>query len=121
MEKFAELGNDEAIKVERLLRALEVFREEVDGALPASYMMAFLMVALNPGKGTGDYGKAMGVSQPVISRILLEIGPKSRTGQPGQGLVDSALNPTDYRYKQTYLTPKGRVLLRKLMNAMGKA
>lgn len=119
-DKFAELPDDECIKVERLLRAIDVFRE-FDTAFPASYMAAFLLVALHPGKGSTDYARKLGSAQAVASRLMLEIGPKRRTGEPGLGLIGSEPDTKDLRIRRAFLTPKGKALLRKLMVAMGKA
>lgn len=120
--KFAGLSKDESLKTAKLLNFLNVFREEIDTAIPATYMAAFLLVALKPGKGASDYGRELGLAQAVTSRILLEIGKKSRTGKEGYGLVDSDQDPIDLRLRRNYLTPKGEALFKKIMVATsGKA
>jgi DNA-binding MarR family transcriptional regulator len=116
-DKFAELPDDESLRVERLLRAVEIFRE-FDTAFPASYMAAFMYVALQPGKGPSEIGESMGVAQAAASRLILEIGQKSRHGGEGLGLVDSAPDPADMRVKRLFLTTKGRQLLRRLLLAL---
>jgi DNA-binding MarR family transcriptional regulator len=118
-DKFTELPDDEAIKVERLLRAVEIFRE-FDTAFPASYVAAFLYVALQPGKGPSEIGEALGVAQAAASRLVLEIGQKSRHGGEGLGLVDSVPDPHDLRARKLFLTKKGRQLLSRLLVALGR-
>lgn len=116
-DKFAELPDDESLRMERLLRAIEIFRE-FDTAFPASYMAAFLYVALRPGKGPSEIGESLGVAQAAASRLVLEIGQKSRHGGEGLGLVDSVPDPADMRARKLFLTAKGRQLLRRLLLAM---
>jgi DNA-binding MarR family transcriptional regulator len=48
---------------------------------------------------------------PVASRILLEMGKKTRTGGPGHGLVDSVQASDDLRQWNFYVTPRGQKLL----------
>jgi DNA-binding MarR family transcriptional regulator len=116
-DRFVELNEEDEIAVERLRRAVDVFRE-IDTALPASYLAAFLLVAARPGGSTTEYAAEMGQAQAVTSRILLEIGKKSRTGNPGHELVDSDAHPDDLRRRRVFLTPKGRRLLRKVVDAV---
>lgn len=119
-DKYAELPSDEALQVERLARVIDIFRE-FDTAFPSSYIAAFLLVALKPGKGGTDYARELGLAQAVTSRLLLEIGPKTRNGDEGLGLVDSSPDGKDLRIRRLFLTPKGKALLRRIMVAMGRA
>ncbi len=118
-ELFADLPTDEALKIERLINAMEVFRE-YDTAFPMSYAVAFLMVALKPGKGSSDYARDLGLAQAVTSRLMLEIGKKSRHGGEGLGLIDSLPDPNDLRARKNFLTPKGKTLYRKILAALGR-
>lgn len=111
---------EEAVKkFERLTRAIEVFRE-FDAGFPTSYAVAFLYVAMEQGKGVSEYARDMGVVQPVASRVLLEIGAKSRSGGEGLGLIEQDFAPNSLRSKQLFLTAKGRQLARKLELALGR-
>lgn len=118
VDRFAKLPAEDALKIERQARVIDLFRE-FNTAFPASYMAAFLLVAANPGKPTSEYAKMMGMAQAVGSRLMLEIGPKTRTGEEGLGLIDSAPDPKDLRVKRAYLTPKGKALLRRILLALG--
>lgn len=102
-----------------LYEALNAFRT-VDPSIPSSYVAAFLAVAMDPGNGTVHYSKTLGMLQPVASRVLLEIGQKTRTGQPGLGLVAAEYDLHDLRLKRYYLTQKGHVLLRQVEKAMAR-
>lgn len=119
IDKYAELPEGEALQVERLARVIDIFRE-FDTAFPASYIAAFLLVAVKPGYGSTDYARDLGLAQAVTSRLMLEIGQKRRTGEDGLGLIDSASDGKDLRVRRAFLTPKGKALLRRIMLAMGK-
>jgi len=99
--------------------AVDVFRA-VEPSIPSSYIAAFLAVAMDPGNGTVHYSKQLGMLQPVASRVLLEIGQKTRTGQPGLGLVAAEYDLHDLRLKRYYLTPKGHALIMRLEKAISR-
>lgn len=112
--KFAPPNAEDLRSMRRGLDFLQAFRT-VEPSLPSSYMVAFMAVAMEPGHGTVYYAKKLGMVQPVVSRILLEIGQKTRTGGAGLGLVDSATDPVDLRLRRYFLTPKGTALLNSLL------
>lgn len=85
---------------------------------PITYGMAFLAVAMDPGHGASHYGKRLGFQQPVISRILLEIGQKSPDGGAGYGLLDSRTDLNDLRHKRYHLTSQGWALLIQINRAI---
>jgi hypothetical protein len=66
------------------------------------------MVALDEGKGVGNYASAIEVSRFAISRYLRDIGNRARNGGPGLGLVTIEPHPIDPRRRQVFLTAKGR-------------
>jgi len=98
---------------------LNAFRS-VEPNMPLSYALGFMHVALDPGYGTVHYARAMAMHQPVTSRILLEIGQKTRTGGPGLGLVDSVYDTVDLRLKRYFLTPKGKLLVQAIVKEMSR-
>jgi DNA-binding MarR family transcriptional regulator len=120
VDRFAELPEEDYLKLVRTINAIEVFRE-FDTAFPASYMVALLLVATKPGKGSSDYAKDLGVAQAVASRLMLEIGQKSRRGGEGLGLIDSISDPMDLRQRQVFLTPKGKQVIKKILRVLGRA
>jgi DNA-binding MarR family transcriptional regulator len=119
MDKYTKLLLEDAEKVEALIRVIDIFRE-YDTAFPASYIAAFLLVAMNPGKGSSEYARDLGLAQAVTSRLMLEIGQKSRTGEEGLGLLDSSPDGQDLRVRRVFLTNKGRGLLRRVLADMKK-
>ena len=108
--KFDQLEGSEAIALDRLAAVIDAFRL-VDPKMPSSYISAFLAVARKPGFGPTEYAKITGTIQPIMSRILLEIGPRSRDGSgPGMQLVDRQIDEVSLRNHRYYLTPKGKQL-----------
>jgi len=114
------LGKDDALKAQRLLQAVQTFRD-VEPAFPASYMAAFLLVALKPGGGPTDYAPHLGTIPPIASRMFLEIGDKARAGGPGYGLITRKHDMDDLRATNYMLTPKGKLFLRRLLDNFGVA
>jgi DNA-binding MarR family transcriptional regulator len=101
----------------RAFRVVDAFRE-VEPRMPSSYMAAFLAVAMKPGYGPTEYAKDLGTIQPIMSRILLEIGEHPRAGSEGLGLVDRRVSSESLRNQEYYVTPKGRTLLRNIATAL---
>jgi len=116
--RFHELDDVDRDSVERLIRIIDLFRT-LDARMPSSYIRAFLAVCLKPGAGPTDYAKDMGTIQPIMSRLLLEIGKKARERDEGLGLVDRQASPESLRNQEYYLTPKGRHLLSQILNTIG--
>ncbi len=118
-DKFAPPNEDTAGHLRAATEMLDAFRA-VEPSIPSSYIAAFLAVAMDPGHGTAHYSKSLGMLQPVGSRVLLEIGQKTRTGGPGLGLVAAEYDKDDLRLKRYFLTAKGRGLLSKIDVAMSR-
>jgi DNA-binding MarR family transcriptional regulator len=107
-------SKDDAAKINRLLNATQAIRAQMP-SMPSSYVAAFLAVALKPGQPVSEYARDIGTIQPIMSRILLEIGQKSRQRDNPLALVDSAPDPNDLRVSRYHLTAKGRTLLQQVL------
>lgn len=86
--------------------------------LPMQYVRAFLLVALNEGRGVMEYAKEAGVAQSVMSRHLSDLGYKDRNGGPGYGLLTMRMDPLNLRRHQVMLTDKGRAISGAIVRAM---
>ena len=93
----------------RLRIAVEEFRR-IYPAMPTAYLDAFLAVALKPGLGPTEYAKMLGSTQPIMSRLLLEIGEQSREREEPLHLVVSRRHPENRRQICYFLTSKGYAL-----------
>jgi len=71
---------------------------------------AFLLVAVEEGRGVQEYAERAGVTQSVMTRILFALGPRCQKGAPGYGLMQQATDTVDLRKHQTFLTAKGKAL-----------
>ena len=111
---------DEKKKLEAWLQGLDIFLT-LRHTLPGHYMRAFLLVALDEGKGVMEYAAHSGVAQSLMSRHLLDLGDKDRNGGPGYGLVTMRQDPLNLRRHQVMLTNKGRAVAATIIRAMGCA
>jgi hypothetical protein len=113
--KFSSPDKDDFTQISRLSDVIGAFRP-LSGAFPASYMVCLLAVAKEPGFGVTHYSSKLGMLQAVVSRILLELGNRTRKGSEGMGLVDSVRDPSDYRVYRYFLTDKGRSFINSLLH-----
>lgn len=91
--------------------------------LPLSYLHAFLWVSLQPGQGATYYAPRVDASQPVMSRVLLQLGNKvggRPAGEGGYMLIDKGSDPLDLRRDRYFLTDAGRGLLADISSGLAK-
>lgn len=117
-DRFAQPSDHDARQLRKATSLIDAFRA-VDPAMPLSYAAAFLAVASNPGHGVTAYAETLGMVKPVASRVLLEIGIKTRTGGPGYELVDRVHNDADMRNVNYFLTAKGKKLMAAILKQIG--
>jgi DNA-binding MarR family transcriptional regulator len=86
--------------------------------MPWQEAYAFLLVALEEGRGVQEYAKAVGVTQPAMTRILFALGSRDRQRKAGYGLVQQAIDPDDPRRRQTFLTAKGKALTHEITRSV---
>jgi DNA-binding MarR family transcriptional regulator len=79
---------------------------------------AFIMVAADEGKSIGEYAQRAGVSTAVMSRHVLDLSVRRRTGEAGFGLLITRPNPVEMRQHQVFLTATGRALAHKVVRAL---
>lgn len=105
---------------------LDLFRD-LEAKGPASKPMAiqeavaFLAVVERPGKTVNDYAQATGMSPTSMSRYLLDLGERMRTGEAGRGLIVGRRNVLDMREVQYFLTPKGVGFVGRLLGRLSSA
>lgn len=111
------MKDDELKSLVKLTRALTTFKI-VNEKMPLQYVLSFLAVATDEGKGVLEYANKLNVSNSTMSRHLLDIGPRNRNMEPGYGLVQYRANPMELRKHEYYVTPKGRQLLTHIIRAL---
>jgi DNA-binding MarR family transcriptional regulator len=114
---MARLTKGEQTALHKCLFFMEAFRV-IGPTMPMQQAYAFLLVATEEGLGVQEYAERAGVTQPVMTRVLLALGRHRQKGAPGYGLVHQATDTQDLRKHQTFLTAKGEALLRKIARLM---
>ena len=89
--------------------------------MPLPFVIAFLTVALDEGKGASAYARALGISRAAMSRYLRDIGDRARNGGPGLGLVTAQPRPPHSNRRPVVLTAKGRATAKLIFEPMRRA
>jgi DNA-binding MarR family transcriptional regulator len=108
------LSKDEQLALRRCLSVVESFRA-VRRIMPLQHAYTFLLVAWDEGHSVSEYAKRAGVTQAVMTRILFSLGSSGQGRAPGYGLVQPAIDLEDPRRTQSFLTAKGKVLMREIV------
>jgi DNA-binding MarR family transcriptional regulator len=93
---------------------MDAFRA-VRRIMPMQHAYAFLLVALEEGRGVQEYADRAGVTQAVMTRILFALGSRSQGWESGYGLVQQDRDTEDARRHQTFLTAKGKALMHEVV------
>jgi DNA-binding MarR family transcriptional regulator len=93
-----------------LFAALEPFVKE-SPHMPISNFMAFLRVAAEEGKGVTEYADDAGVYKTIMTRHLLDLGPRDRHGGEGLGWITQARRNDDLRVNRAWVTQKGASMI----------
>jgi DNA-binding MarR family transcriptional regulator len=76
---------------------------------------AFLLVASEEGLGVQEYAERAGITQAVMTRVLFALGSRSQGRVRGYGLVQQGIDTKDARKHQTFLTARGKALMREIV------
>ena len=103
------------------LRVLTLFDEfrKIRPTMPLQFAYTFVLVAMNEGKSVQVYAELADVAQSVMTRNLLDLGQRNRHKERGLGLLIQRMDPLDMRKHQTFLTPEGRALWRRILHSIG--
>lgn len=71
----------------------------------------FFLCALNQGESLTYIANLTNYPLPSMSRKVSDLGARNREGKPGLGLVETKIDPTEFRKKQIYLTSRGSALM----------
>lgn len=105
----------EAKAIGRFIGSLEKLAE-FSPTMPVMQVIAFLTVAENEGKSLSDLVKISKIKQSTMSRYLLDLSDKTRTGSAGYGLIKRETDPAEFRRNMYSLTPRGRILVREILS-----
>jgi DNA-binding MarR family transcriptional regulator len=96
--------------IQALLLALKPL-SNLRGTVPLRFVLTFLTVASDEGKGVCAYARALGVHRAITSRYLHALGDRARDGGPGLGLIRSDRDPEGSNGQRIFLTEKGQALV----------
>jgi len=96
-----------------LLRAATVFDAQRRG-IPISYLMVFLVVALDEGLGVNEYARRFGIDRRDMSHYLTGIGSGGNYRLRSYGLVTLRKSLTNKGGRRVFLTKRGKKLFDKL-------
>jgi hypothetical protein len=82
--------------------------------MPVAYLLAFILVALEEGRGVIEYARRAGVDRFAMSRYLALLGD-GQNNKGGYGWVKLRRNGIS---KSVVLTPKGYVFLSKISHEL---
>jgi DNA-binding MarR family transcriptional regulator len=99
--------------LEELLWALKPFAKF--RGLPVRYVITFITIALDEGKGQNFYARGIGMHRASMSRCLREMGQTGPSGGPGLGLLRIEDHPANAQRRRVFLTDAGRALLSLIM------
>lgn len=120
--KFDRTLSDEEIAAARgLLLALKNFKQFPVSHLPLGYVLTFLEVCVDEGKGVMEYAERAEVPPTVMTRHLLDIGDRNRAREEGFGLITQERDKLDLRRHHARITPKGKALMHRMMQALKTA
>lgn len=107
-----ELSDDDKRTLKSLAEVLDHF-SMLRANIPVHQVTLLLRLALDEGKSQRHYSAAFGLPTSTVSRAMLDLGKKMRTGEDGLGLVEERTAPHSLREHEVFLSPKGKELLRK--------
>jgi DNA-binding MarR family transcriptional regulator len=101
----------------KLLKITDEFRK-IDPEMPLQQITVLTLVAFNSGITMKDIGERMGMAQSTVSRNCAALGKTHRLGVAGKGLISTAEDPHERRRKIVSLTPKGRLVMQSVLEAL---
>ena len=113
------LSSNEREALQRLEVVIRHLRTAIDPNVPSQVIQAFLVVAQNEGQPLNEYARLLGSNLSTASRQFLDLGERNRRMEKGYMLLDRHVDPANLRVNRYFLTAKGQLLLRSLVETIG--
>lgn len=110
------LTDVEIARLRSLEKAIRELRTAIDPNVPTQVIHAFLMVAQNEGQTLSTYANRLGTNISTASRHFLDLGDHNRKLEKGYMLFDRKVDPKNLRINRYFLTTKGRLLVKSLVD-----
>lgn len=112
---MARIGDKDKNQLDRLAAALDVMRSEIPNPT-FNEIFTFLEVARSPGCGPAEYGRTLGLSVSAVSKNLFKLYDALRQYETiPLMLIEPTGDHTDRRLVKYHLTPKGEMLVHKIL------
>jgi DNA-binding MarR family transcriptional regulator len=111
-------GGTPGATLRTLVHIQQTFREMNEAITPQQIEILF-EIASQPGLTQQELANRTGMALSSISRNLMALGEWNRSGKPGLSLVETADDPAERRRQIAFLTPKGRSLVRRILEQLG--
>lgn len=102
-------------KADRLFAAI---RSATAPTVPVQLAHTFVLVAQNEGTGVVALAEMAGATKGTMSRHLLDLSDRLRSGEEGYGLLQRTQDPTNLRSVTYTLTSKGKLLKRQMVDIL---
>ncbi|WP_292632631.1 MULTISPECIES: hypothetical protein [unclassified Novosphingobium] len=110
------LTDAESTTLRNLEKAIRELRTAIDPNVPTQVVHAFLMVAQDEGQTLSTYAHQLGTNISTASRHFLDLGDQNRKLEKGYMLIDRKADPRNLRINRYFLTTKGRLLIKSLVD-----
>lgn len=94
----------------RLIHVIKIIKDH-DRRLSLGHIHLFLLVAVHEGRSQSELAVLSSGTVSGTSRYLLDLSEKTRTGDPGYGLLIREADPLELRKNRYSLSAGGRQLI----------
>ena len=114
-EDSAKRGQISQLQCLSFLKIVEAVRS-VDPEFAIQQLACLMYIAANEGCMVQDMADGLDMTQSSASRNVFALSKVHRLGKEGYNLVVSEADPAERRRKLLYLTPKGKKVVKNLLN-----